>query len=38
MVEGCGCCGGGNWLCVELVDVGDVVGNNSGNGLGKASK
>jgi hypothetical protein len=25
---------GGNWLCVELVDMGDVVGTYSGNGLG----
>jgi hypothetical protein len=28
----------GDWLCVELVKVGDVVGANSGNGLDGASK
>ena len=28
----------GDWLCVELVKVGYIVGGNSGNGLDGASK
>ncbi len=29
---------GVNWLCVELVDMGDVMGTYISNGLGRASK
>ncbi len=29
---------GRNWLYVEVVSVGDTVGNHSSNGLGRASK